>query len=66
MGKQRMPYVDIQLFLLKLCADSPIISKRLANKMIFLVVLVLSDQWPNSGPARRPLRLNADRDRPRK
>lgn len=66
LGKQRMPYVDIPLFPLKLCADSPIISKRLANKMIFLVVLVLSDQWPNNGPARRPLRLNADRDRPRK
>lgn len=66
LGKQRMPYVDIPLFPLKRRADSPIISKRLANKMIFLVVLVLSDQWPNNGPARRPLRLNADRDRPRK
>lgn len=44
----------------------PIISKRLANKMIFLVVLVLSDQWPNSGPDRRPLKLKADRANPRK
>lgn len=44
----------------------PSISKRLANKMIFLVVLVLSDQWPKIGPDRRPLKLNADRANPRK
>lgn len=44
----------------------PNISKKLANKMIFLVVLVLSDQWPNSGPDRRPLKLKADRANPRK
>lgn len=34
--------------------------------MIFLVVLVLSDQWPKIGPDRRPLKLNADRANPRK
>ncbi len=45
---------------------SPIISKRLANKMSFLVVPVLSDQCPNSGPDNRPLKLNADRAKPRK
>lgn len=44
----------------------PAISKRFANKMIFLVVPVLSDQCPNKGPDRRPLRLNADRAKPKK
>lgn len=34
--------------------------------MIFLVVRVLSDQWPNSGPDRRPLKLKADRAKPKK
>ena len=46
--------------------DPPIISKQLANRMIFLVVRVLSDRWPNKGPESSPLRLNADRARPRK
>lgn len=46
--------------------DSPTISKMLANKIIFLVACVLSDQWPNSGPDRRPLKLNADSAKPRK
>lgn len=50
----------------KSCEDSPTISKKLANKMIFFVVRVLSDQCPNSGPDSRPLRLNADKVRPRK
>ena len=44
----------------------PIISKQLANRMIFLVVRVLSDRWPNKGPESSPLRLKADRARPRK
>lgn len=46
--------------------DLPIISKQLANRMMCLVVRVLSDKWPNKGPESRPLRLNADRLRPRK
>lgn len=37
-----------------------------ANRMIFFVVCARSDQWPNKGPARSPLKLNADRLRPRK
>lgn len=46
--------------------DLPMISKRLESKIIFFVVLVLSDQYPNSGPDKRPLRLNAERAKPRK
>lgn len=46
--------------------DLPIISKRLQSKMIFFVVCVRSDQYPNSGPDKSPLRLKADRAKPRK
>lgn len=34
--------------------------------MMDFVVLLRSDQNPNSGPVSSPLRLNADRPRPRK
>lgn len=45
---------------------SPAISKRFEKRMMDFVVLLRSDQTPNSGPVSSPLRLKADRPRPRK
>lgn len=46
--------------------DSPAISKRLEKRMMDFVVLLRSDQNPKIGPVSSPLRLKADRPRPRK
>lgn len=45
---------------------SPAISKRLEKRIMDFVALLRSDQNPKSGPVSSPLRLKADRPKPRK